>query len=119
MRNKSKNHISTLLKILMTKALRISLLFVVAFAVLSTSSAQDGKSKVRINLQFENATLKNILSSIEKQTDYIFIYSGDVINSNSRMSISLKDATIDKVLSVLFEKFDVITKIDGDRKSVV
>jgi len=113
MRNKSKNHISTLLKILMTKALRISLLFVVAFAVLSTSSAQDGKSKVRINLQFENATLKNILSSIEKQTDYIFIYSGDVINSNSRMSISLKDATIDKVLSVLFEKFDVITKIDG------
>lgn len=91
----------------------IRILFLLFFVGSTTVNAADKVLKTKINLQLENATIKSILSSIEKQTDYIFIYNVDIINSNLKKSISVKDGNIDYVLDILFDKLDVEIKIDG------
>jgi len=88
-------------------------LFLFLFMQFSVTNADDKITKTKINLQFDNVTIKSILNSIEKQTDYIFIYNADVINSNLKKSISVKAANIDDVLNILFKGLDVDIKIDG------
>jgi hypothetical protein len=92
------------------KFITLLLLLLVQFSVIH---AQDKIARTQINLQFENATIKSILNSIEKQTDYIFIYNADVINSNLKKSISVKTGNLEDVLNSLFKGLDVEIKIDG------
>ncbi len=112
MGNNPKNHVGLSIKSHWSKV-QIIFLILFIFVGLSSINAQDKISRTKINLQLENVTIKSILNSIEKQTDYIFIYNGDVINSNLKKSISVKDASIDNVLGILFDKLDVDLKIDG------
>ncbi|MEA4975654.1 MAG: TonB-dependent receptor [Paludibacter sp.] len=98
---------------------KIKLLVVFLFVGVFTINAADNIARNKINLKFENATIKSIISSIEKQTDYIFIYNVDAINSNSKRSITTKDADIEKVLDILFTGMDVEIKIDGRQVYIV
>lgn len=91
----------------------IRVLFLLFFAGSTTANATDKVLRTKINLQLENVTIKSILNAIEKQTDYIFIYNANVIDSNLKKSISVKDGNIDYVLDILFDKLDVEIKIDG------
>jgi TonB-linked SusC/RagA family outer membrane protein len=89
------------------------MLFLVVFVNLSAIYSQEKIARTQITLQFENATIKSILNSIEKQTDYIFIYNADVINSNLKKSIRVKGGNLEEVLITLFKGLDVESKIDG------
>lgn len=91
----------------------ITFLILFVFVKLSTVNAADYILRSKINLQVKNVTIKNILNSIEKQTGYIFIYNGDVINSNLKRSISVKNGSVEDVLNNLFKGLDVDIKIDG------
>lgn len=119
MENSPKTHIGSGIKKIMSIVFRINLLVVFLFVGVSTINAADNITRNKINLKFENATIKSILSSIEKQTDYIFIYNVDVINSNNKKSITTKDAGIENVLDILFKGMDVEIKIDGRQVYIV
>ncbi len=113
MGNNPKNYVGKSVKILKYNIFIIRILFLLFFVGFTTVNAADKVSKTKINLQLEDVTIKSILSAIEKQTDYIFIYNVNVINSNLKKSISVKDGSIDYVLDILFDKLDVEIKIDG------
>jgi TonB-linked SusC/RagA family outer membrane protein len=112
MENNPKIHIQSIRR-KWSKALMITSLFLFVFVGQSMTNATDKISRTKINLQSENVTIKNILNTIEKQTDYIFVYNADVINSNLKKSISVKDGNIEGVLNTLFKGLDVEVKIDG------
>lgn len=89
------------------KAMR---LFVsVLFSTIALSlSAQTQK---KISLQMENATVENILNEIERQTDYLFVCES--LDMSRRMSVDLKDKSVEEALSHIFDGNGVSWKVTG------
>jgi len=92
--------------------LTMKLLFVLIFAGSMALSATTYSQKTKINLQIENSSLIEILSSIEKSSEFIFVYNSNVINSDEKKSISVKGETIDKILTLLFQGDDISYRVD-------
>src|SRR5690606_4639371 len=70
----------------------------------------DGQS---ITLVKKNAPLKEIFKAIQKQSEYSFVYGDDVLNDTRRVSISVKDAPIDRVLEICFKNQPLRYEFDG------
>ena len=70
--------------------------------------------KIYLSVQYENATVKDILDYIEKHSKYIFIYSANVQkNLNNKVSISVSNKKIDAVLKELFSETGLNYKMSG------
>ncbi len=83
------------------------LLLISTFGVL----ANKGYSQVRtLNLKMENAAVKEVLSQIEDQSGYSFMYSEKIIDVNRKVSINVDNQEIDDVLAMLFAGTDVTYK---------
>lgn len=88
----------------------ISLLFVFSFFTFASyANSQDAK----VNLNINNKSVKDVLVEIEKQTDYLFVYSENEINSDRKVSYTSKDATLEEVLLQLFEETNIVPKVQG------
>ena len=92
--------------------LKMKLLTALIFAGSMALSASTYSQKTRIDLQLQNSSLTEILSSIEKKSEFIFIYNEKVVNSDVIRSISVRDEKIEKVLDLLFQGIDVSYRID-------
>jgi TonB-linked SusC/RagA family outer membrane protein len=70
-----------------------------------------------ISLSFENATLKDVFREIENKTNYRFFYNTKTVNETTKVSISLRDVTIETVVSSLLMNTakNVSFKIRGDQ----
>lgn len=81
----------------------------VLFSTIALSlSAQTQK---KISLQMENATVENILNEIERQTDYLFVCES--LDMSRRMSVDLKDKSVEEALSHIFDGTGVSWKVTG------
>lgn len=88
----------------------ISLLFVFSFFTFASyANSQDA----RVNLNINNKSVKDVLMEIEKQTDYLFVYSESEINSTRKISYTTEDATLNEVLVQLFENTNIVPKVQG------
>ncbi len=88
----------------------ISLLFVFSFF---TFASYANSQVARVNLNVTNKSVKDVLMEIEKQTDYLFVYSESEINSTRKISYTTEDATLDEVLVQLFEETNIVPKVQG------
>ena len=59
----------------------------------------------------ENATVENILNEIERQTDYLFVCES--LDMSRRMSVDLKDKSVEEALSHIFDGTGVSWKVTG------
>lgn len=67
----------------------------------------------RINLNEKNAAFSTILKSIEKQSDYRFFYDNKLINPQIRITVSLKNVSLEQALEQILEgKSLVYTIVD-------
>lgn len=55
-----------------------------------------------ISLSLTNAKLASVFAAIEKQTDLRFVYTREQLNGAQQVNISVKDATLEKVLGICF-----------------
>ena len=69
------------------------------FAVILCLQAENAMSQ-KITLQGENLSVKDYLNTIEKQSDYLFIYDAGV-NVNRKVSLNLTNRSIKEVLNNL------------------
>lgn len=67
----------------------------------------------RITLRLNNATLKNALTRIEAQSQYIFFYNNDLIDSNVRVSVNASDRTMEQVLDEILNPTPYTYRISG------
>jgi TonB-linked SusC/RagA family outer membrane protein len=95
-----------------TIILKMKLLTILIFAGAMALSASSYSQKTKIDLHLQNSSLTDILNSIEKKSEFIFIYNKNIVNSDIRKSISVKEERIEKVLEVLFRDLDVNYRID-------
>jgi len=86
------------------------LLFVLASGVLATP-ANSQVAKVSITLK--NATVSKVIDAIERQTDYLFVYSKDEIDLNRKVSVETEQLAVAEVLSQVFDKTNVVYAMEG------
>ena len=55
-------------------------------------------SQVTLSLHFEKANIHDVLESIEKKTDFIFLYKDDIFHNVKEISINCEDTKFEEVL---------------------
>ncbi len=89
------------------KSLTILLLF---FLNSWISNGQEENKK--LSFSFKNATLKEIIKEIEKQTDYSFVYNQQV-DLQTRKTITINKQTLIQALPLIFENTNIRWEISG------
>jgi len=62
-----------------------------------------GAQNTRLTLKMDNTSIKNVLNTIEEQTDYFFLYNSTLIDVEKKISIDIREQQIKNVLEQLFE----------------
>ncbi len=90
--------------------MKLTFFYFFVFTLSSTAGVYSQSTKLDISMS--GVTIEQVLQKIENSSQFIFIYESDIIDKSIRKSISLKEKTIDVILSQLFEGTDVKYKID-------
>lgn len=100
---------------LLTMRLTVFLIvFSVAAVMANTGHSQDAK----ITLQLKNATLSDILNTIESNSSYYFMLNNKLIDLSKRIDIDVQEKKISEILTLLSEKIGMKYKI-YDRQIVL
>ncbi len=90
-------------KILLTMRLTLFLLVLNILNAYSSSYAQ----KTKLNLNVQNGQVKDVLSEIETQSEFFFMYDNNQIDVERKVNLEARAENIDLVLQKLFEGTDV------------
>ncbi len=92
--------------------MKITVLLVLA---LSFQSFARGYGQEQISLSLEKATLKQALKAIEQQGVFRFVYKDEILPRGQRVSLTVKDATLDDVLQRVFRDTELrFRKMEGN-----
>lgn len=93
----------------MKKLLKIMKLtsILLLFSVFSAFASKTYSQTKTLNVNVENATVKEVLSVLEDQSEFYFMYSSKVIDVNREVSLDLKNKKIDNVLDNMFANTNV------------
>ena len=80
----------------------------VAMAALSI---QEAKFSMRQN----SISLNQVFHEIEKQTGYSFLVRNNDININEKVSIDVRNKSVEEVLEILFAGKNIRYKVEGER----
>jgi TonB-linked SusC/RagA family outer membrane protein len=82
-----------------TKTMRVvKLTSLIFFTTLFTASGSGQPQNITISV--ENASLKKIFDAIKKQTDYTVFYNYDILEDSRKVTIHVKEATVEQVLNL-------------------
>ncbi len=108
------------------KALRIMRLtvFLLFLSVISVFASKSYSQTKVLNLNMKNSTVKEVLRNIEKQSEFVFMYSEKLVDVNRETSVNVKNQKINEVLDELFagtnveykvkDRFILLTISEGD-----
>jgi len=83
---------------------------------MSVSFAHNSYSQTTaLTLNLKDKTIKEVFSEIENNSEYVFLYNDETLDKNKKVSISIYNQTIDKILDELFKNTGNIYKI-SDRQ---
>lgn len=81
--------------------------FLILFSVVCVFASETYSQSKKLNLNMKNATVKEVLSAIEDQSEFKFMYSGKVIDVNREVAIKEENSKIEDALTSLFAGTDV------------
>ncbi|TKG94401.1 SusC/RagA family TonB-linked outer membrane protein [Puteibacter caeruleilacunae] len=73
-------------------------------------------SQTRLSFKCEQATIDELLETIEQQTNYVFLYKDGVFNHQKRYSLNFRKSQLDEVLRVICKNANVDYEIRNDRQ---
>ncbi len=86
--------------------------FLLLVCVFCSHAKSTYSQDARVSIHMNNAQLNKILSEIEKQTEYLFIYNNEV-NANQAVSIDASQKKVADVLNDLLKDRNISFKIEG------
>ncbi len=92
--------------------MKLQLIFLLGFIIQVNASVAQNQLK-KLNIEFENKTLKEALGILENKTDYSVIYKDELLNSNQKYSLSSKNKVITGVLDDLLKDENLTYTIKG------
>lgn len=63
--------------------------------------------KTVLTMDLRDATVKEVLTQIEDQSEFFFLYNSKLIDVNRKTSLNVRDQKIDQILAQLFENTNV------------
>lgn len=85
-------------------------IFFVLMGLLSVSAATYSQS-TKLNLKVDNASITDFFSKVEEVSDYYFFFKNDAVNIDKRVSLDIKNQTIDKILDMVLSNTELKYKI--------
>jgi TonB-dependent starch-binding outer membrane protein SusC len=85
-----------------------------AYAYSGRPAAQDAafQNQQKVSLKLKNETLQTVLSKIEKQVAYTFVFSNDDIDARQRISIEVANSelteVVDRIARIIGAEFEII-----------
>jgi TonB-linked SusC/RagA family outer membrane protein len=107
--NFSINQNNQLKKIFSVMKYAILFMFISILSITAGSYAQ--QAKVSVNIQ--NGSIYDVVSEIEKQTDFMFFYKSDDISNNLRVSVRASKHTVPEVLDEVMKDTDLSYNINN------
>lgn len=96
--------IPELIKLLRVMKLTIILCLLSVVSVLANKTYSQIKT---LKLSMKDASVKEVLNSIEEQSEFYFMYSEKVIDVNRKVDVNIKNQKVVETLNLLFEGTDV------------
>ena len=87
--------------------------FLILISVVCVFASETYSQSKKLNLNMKNATVKEVLSAIEDQSEFKFMYSGKVIDVNREVAMNEENAKIEDALKSLFAGTDVDFTIEN------
>lgn len=90
--------------------MRISLILVflnIGFVFAESTYGQ----KAQISLSVQNGTLREVISAVEKQTEFTFIFNSKTVNTKRKLSLYAANEDLDSVLKKMFYGSDISYEI--------
>jgi TonB-linked SusC/RagA family outer membrane protein len=84
--------------------MKLTAVFILFCAV---QASADGFGQQKLNLKFKKTEISAVLSSIEKQTNYRFLYNNDLSDLKQKVNLDVKDAELRQVLDAIFANTDL------------
>jgi TonB-linked SusC/RagA family outer membrane protein len=82
---------------------------IILFFTLNVSATGFGQDKISIRVK--KAEIAGVLSSIEKQTNYRFLYNNNLQDIREKVSLNVKDAGLDEVLDILLQRTRLLYQV--------
>ena len=86
--------------------MRCAILFILLGTLESFANLSYSQS-VKLSLSMENATVREVLSSIEQNSGFYFTYNLEQVKVTRKVTVNFKDKTIPEVLDELFAKENI------------
>jgi len=84
----------------------IMILFILAITNLMASETYSQATK--LTLQVKDATVREVLSKIEENSEFFFLYNGKLVDVDRKISLDVNDQKINEILSNMFQGTDVV-----------
>ncbi|MGQ8338824.1 TonB-dependent receptor [Sunxiuqinia sp. A32] len=90
-------------KIIITMKLSV-LIFLLS---LVSASASVFSQNSKLNLEYKDATVKQVLSAIEDQSEFRFAFSSEYLDLDRKVSVSIENESISEILESIFKETDI------------
>ena len=88
--------------------------FLLFLCVFSSFAAKTSSQNARVNISGKNLTIGEFIDQVEKQTDYLFVYSKNEVNTNDAISVKSGNKTVAQYLSEAFGDSNVNYAFEND-----
>ncbi len=99
--------------VLILKIARIMKLTVAFLLLASLQVSAKGWGQERITLKMSEAEIKKVLLTIEKKTDYRFLFTEESVKGKPRVNLDVKEATLPEVLDKILANTGIGYKVLG------
>ena len=76
----------------------MKLTIVLLIGFMMTVSANTYSQKTKLNVNLNNTTIKDLFGYIEQNSEFVFLYRSEDFNTTKKVSVEVKDATINEIL---------------------
>ena len=106
-----KNYFSLVTAIMKLSAIPVLLLLTSFCSLAKVTTAQDILAK-NVTISVSNKELKSVLKEVSKMTGARFLYSREIIQSDRRVTISVKDKPLSDFLSLVLSPLHISFEVD-------
>ncbi len=91
------------------RIMKLTVLISLCFVV--TAVASSYSQTARLNLKLTNVSVKDVLSKVEAESDFVFLYNIKELDENRKVSLDFENATINEILDAVLKdqnlKYDI------------
>lgn len=109
MKKEQDHNLELCLKIRRIMKITTILVFMGIIQLSATTYAQDH----RISITVKNGTFYDVVSQIEKQSEFMFFYKSEEINSDQRINLKVENKLISDILNEITRNNDLTYRITG------